>query len=150
MKLFAVGTEAVGVIAIGQSATGVIAIGQLAFGVVAIASWARGVVVVGQLTVGVVCLGQLAVGLGWSAGMLGIAPVTPGWPSSPALLGRLSLGDLVRGRWRAVERRPVRVWAVALSVVVAALVIAVTLVPLVHELTRVGGVFREAPAPGLR
>ncbi len=144
------GAEPVGFIAIGQVATGVIAIGQLATGVVAIGQLARGVVTVGQLTVGVVSFGQVAVGLAWAAGLLGLAPVAPGWPTSPALLGRLRLGDVVRGRWRAIERRPVRWWAVAVSLAAAALVVGVSLVPLVHDLVRVGGVFRDRPAPGLR
>lgn len=97
MKLFAAGTEAVGVVAIGQSATGIVAIGQLATGVVAIGQLARGVVVVGQLGLGIVAVGQLAVGVLWAGGMVGVA-ATSGPGLVGGLFGRLYLRRLFRRR----------------------------------------------------
>lgn len=157
MKLFVVGQEATGVIAIGQRATGVIAIGQLATGVVAIGQLARGVVAIGQGALGVVVFGQVAVGLAWGAGLVAVAPITPGWLRTPPLLARWRLGDLVHGRWSRIERvRRVggrRVAALLGAVAAIGLVIGVTLVPLADELLRPGGVLRDAPAtlvPGSR
>lgn len=151
MKLVAVGQEPVGFLAVGQVATGVIAIGQVATGVVALGQVARGVVAVGQLAVGVVSFGQVGVGMLWSAGLLGLAPVTPGWSTSPALAAKLGLRDLVRGRWRRVEwrrRTGGRAVLAALGVVAAAaVVVGVALLPLLDDLTRVGGILREAPRP---
>ena len=95
VKLFAAGTEAVGVIAIGQSATGFLAIGQLATGVVAIGQLARGVIVVGQLGLGIVAVGQLAVGVLWAGGMVGVA-ATSGPGLTFGLFGRLYLRRLFR------------------------------------------------------
>ena len=152
MKLIAVGQSPTGVIAIGQVPTGVVAIGQVATGVVAIGQVARGVIVVGQLAVGVVSLGQVAVGLLWAAGMLGLAPTAPGWPTSPAFFGRWPLGAVLHARWRSIEwKRPKggrRVVAWAVTVAVAFVVAFVALAPLYDALTKVGGIFRDKP--GLR
>ncbi len=146
----AVGQEATGVIAIGQQATGVIAIGQLATGVIAVGQLARGVIVIGQLAVGVVSFGQLAVGLGWVGGMLGAGAVR-----GPGLLvggfyGRLGLGDLRRGRLNRVAWRErhemTRPWRLLAMIVIAAVVVHVAVRPVVHELTRVGGILRDPPA----
>ena len=97
VKLFAFGSEAVGVVAVGQAATGVIAVGQLATGVIAVGQLARGVIVVGQLGLGIVAVGQLAVGVLWAGGMVGVA-ATSGPGVVGGLFGRLYLGRLFRRR----------------------------------------------------
>lgn len=153
MRWFAVGQSPTGVVAIGQVPTGVIAIGQGATGVIAIGQLARGVIVFGQLTVGLIAFGQVSVGAVWSGGMLSIGGV--GGPSllGTGLFGRLGLRSLVRlrlGRFEAHRPAPRRrAIAVAVWVVVAALVWFVALGPLLHDLTRVGGILRQAP-PGPR
>jgi hypothetical protein len=112
--------------------------------VIAIGQLSRGVFAVGQLAVGVVTIGQLSAGLAWAGGMVGV-----GGTSGPGLvlglLGRLRLRP--RLRFEAARNRS------ALSVVlrslvgvgVLALVWFVALGPLLHELTKVGGVFRSPP-----
>ena len=144
MRVISFGAEANGFIAIGQLATGVIAIGQLATGVVAIGQLSRGVFAVGQLSVGVVSLGQLSAGLAWAGGMVGIGG-TAGPGLVLGLLGRLRL----RPRVQFERARPHRTLSIVLRAFVGvglvALVWFVALGPLLHELTRVGGVFRSPP-----
>lgn len=152
MKLVAVGQSPTGIIAIGQVPTGVVAIGQVATGVIAVGQVARGVIVVGQLTIGVVALGQVAVGLVWAAGMLGLAPITPGWLLAPPWFGHWPLRAVLRARWRSIEwRKPTgtrRIVAGAVLVACTFVVAFVALGPLYDALTKVGGILREKP--GLR
>jgi hypothetical protein len=153
MKLFAAGTEAVGVIAVGQSATGIIAIGQLATGVVAIGQLARGVFVVGQLGLGIVAVGQLAVGVLWAGGMVGVA-ATSGPGLVAGLFGRLYLRRLFRrGSGPAFPHdRPSRirlVVAVAITAALAGLWWAAAGRWLLDDLTRPAKVPVEAPEPPL-
>ena len=143
MRLIAFGAESTGVIAIGQLATGVIAIGQLATGVIAIGQLSRGVFAFGQLSLGIVTAGQLSLGVAWSAGIGVGGTAGPGLVFG--LIGRLRVRphvqfepSPVRGRWRVVFRAVV-------GLAVAALVWFVAIDPLVHDLTRVGGVFRSPP-----
>lgn len=151
VRLFAAGTDAVGVIAVGQQATGVIAIGQLATGVVAVGQLARGVVVVGQLAVGVAALGQLAAGPGWAAGMVGVGG-TGGPILVLPLFGTFSPRRFLKRSPDAYQPPPKRGRrAVAVRVAVLAALGAlwwwVAGAPLLDELTRVGGILREPPPP---
>ena len=144
MRAISFGAEAKGIIAIGQLATGVIAIGQLATGVVAIGQLSRGVFAVGQLSLGVVAFGQLSAGLAWAGGMLGVGG-TAGPGVVFGLLGRLR----VRPQWRFEPTDSRRTTSVVFRTFVGAALLAlvwfVALGPLLHELTRVGGVFRSPP-----
>jgi hypothetical protein len=149
VRVFDVGVQPVGFIAIGQLPTGVIAIGQGATGVVAVGQLARGVIVIGQLAIGVVALGQLAVGAVWAGGMVAVAPVGGPYMLGTGLLGRLPFGALRRGRWsQFVARQSSPVGLVVRLLVLAAIAIGVWLIaigPLLDDLTRVGGVFRDPP-----
>ena len=144
VRVISFGAEAKGFIAIGQLATGVIAIGQLATGVIAIGQLSRGVFAVGQLSLGVVTFGQLSAGLAWAGGMLGVGG-TAGPGVVFGLLGRLR----VRPRLRFERARDLSTLSIGLRAFVAvgvlALVWFVALGPLLHELTKVGGVFRSPP-----
>jgi hypothetical protein len=153
MKVFAAGTEAVGVIAIGQSATGILAIGQLATGVVAIGQLARGVFVVGQLGLGIVAVGQLAVGVLWAGGMVGVA-ATSGPGLIGGLFGRLYLRRLFRRRSGPAfpHDRPSRhrlVVAAAVTAALAGLWWAAAGQWLLDDLTRPAKAPVEAPEPPL-
>jgi hypothetical protein len=153
MKLFAAGTEAVGVVAVGQSATGIIAVGQLATGVVAVGQLARGVIVVGQLGLGIVAVGQLAVGVLWAGGMVGVA-ATSGPGLIGGLFGRLYLRRLFRrGAGPAFPSdRPGRNRILVAGVLTAALAglwWAAAGQGLLEDLTRPTRVPVEAPEPPL-
>ncbi|MGH9135388.1 MAG: hypothetical protein ACRDZZ_15720 [Ilumatobacteraceae bacterium] len=149
MRVIDVGVQPVGFVAIGQLPTGVIAIGQGATGVIAIGQLARGVLVLGQLAIGVVAFGQLAVGLGWAGGMLAIAPVSGPYMLGTGLFGALPFSALRRGQWSrfVAKRMSPRGLGVRLAVLalIAAATWVVALAPLLDDLTRVGGVFREPP-----
>jgi hypothetical protein len=147
MRVIAFGAEAKGIIAIGQVATGVVAIGQLATGVIAIGQLSRGVVAFGQLSVGVVTGGQLSAGLAWSGG-LGVGG-TAGPGLVLGLAGRLRVRPYIEFRRAAVRGKISIAWRVLAGLALAALVWFVAVGPLLHELTRVGGVFRSPP-PVLR
>ena len=143
MRLIAFGAEATGVIAIGQVATGVIAIGQVATGVIAIGQLSRGVLAFGQLSLGIVTAGQLSVGVAWAGGIGVGGTAGPGLVFG--LMGRLRVSPHVefdRERVRLMRGTFVRA---VLVLAVAALVWFVAIDPLVHDLTRVGGVFRSPP-----
>jgi hypothetical protein len=153
MKLFAAGSDAVGVIAVGQSATGIIAIGQLATGVVAIGQLARGVIVVGQLGLGLVAVGQLAVGVLWAGGMVGVA-ATSGPGLTVGLFGRLYLRRLFRRESGPAfpHDRPSRKRIVVAGVLTAALAGLWWVAAgqwIVDDLTRPAEVPVEAPEPPL-
>jgi hypothetical protein len=141
VKVFSVGVEAQGIVAIGQEATGVVAIGQLATGVIAIGQLARGVVAIGQLAVGVVAVGQVGIGILYGGGMLGFGALAGGL-LPVGILGRLSLGDLRRGRFSETTRRsrvgPLSVFGLG---VVALVVYAGALRPLWGQLFAMGGIF---------
>lgn len=149
MRVIDVGVQPVGLIAIGQLPTGVIAIGQGATGVVAVGQLARGVIVLGQLAIGVVALGQLAIGAAWAGGMLAVAPVGGPYMLGTGLFGALPFSALRRGRWsRFVTRRMTPMGLAVRLVVLVAIAIAVwfiAIAPLLDDLTRVGGVFRDPP-----
>lgn len=149
MRVFDVGVQPVGFIAIGQLPTGVIAIGQGATGVIAVGQLARGVIVIGQLAIGFAALGQLAVGAVWAGGMVAVAPVGGPYMLGTGLLGRLPFGALRRGRWsQFVARHSSPVGLGIRLFVLVGIVIGVWLVaiaPLLHDLIRVGGVFRDPP-----
>lgn len=147
MRVIAFGAEATGVIAIGQLATGVIAIGQVATGVIAIGQLSRGVIAFGQLSVGVVTGGQLSAGLAWAAG-LGVGG-TAGPGLVLGLAGRLRVHPYVEFRRASARGALPTVMRVLAGLALAALVWFVAVGPLLHELTRVGGVFRSPP-PVLR
>jgi hypothetical protein len=151
VRLIAFGQEAVGVIAIGQVATGVVAIGQVATGVVAIGQLARGVIVIGQLALGVAALGQLAIALVWATGMASVAAFR-----GPLLLSLGLFGEFhPRQSWRShrwvgrLERHRgwSLIWRLAVLAVIATLVVFIVVLPLLHELTRVNGIFRSPPPP---
>lgn len=149
VRVIDVGVHPVGFVAIGQLPTGVIAIGQGATGVVAIGQLARGVIVLGQLAIGIIALGQLAVGAAWAGGMLAIAPVSGPYMLGTGLFGALPLTALRRGRWshfvaRKMSPRGLGV-RLALLVLIAVAVWFIALAPLLDDLTRVGGVFRDPP-----
>jgi hypothetical protein len=151
VRLFAAGESPVAVVAVGLAPTGVIAIGEFATGVLAVGQLARGVIVIGQLAVGLVVFGQLAVGAGWAGGQLAIGAFEGPRMVGLGALGKLGLGDLISLRWtRATRYRLVghRRWVGPL-VVLAALALAwfVAFAPLLHDLTRVGGILRESPPP---
>jgi hypothetical protein len=149
VRVIDVGVQPIGLVAIGQLPTGVIAIGQGATGIVAVGQLARGVIVLGQLAIGILAFGQVAVGAVWAGGMLAVAPV-----GGPALLGSGLFGELPfsalrRWRWSRFDARrtsgrglAVRV-LVLVSIVIAAWFIAIS--PLLDDLTRIGGVFRDPP-----
>jgi hypothetical protein len=131
------------VIAIGQLATGVIAIGQVATGVIAIGQLSRGVLAFGQLSLGIVTAGQLSAGVAWSGG-IGV-----GGTAGPGLVfglaGRLRVRPRLQFESSRARSAP---WIVFRAVVGLALVVLVWFVaigPLLHDLTRVGGVFRAPP-----
>ena len=143
MRVIAFGAEPTGFIAIGQVATGVIAIGQMATGVIAIGQLSRGVVAFGQLSLGIVTGGQLSAGVAWSAGIGVGATAGPGLVLG--LWGRLRVRPRIQFE-RAHVRGSAGVVARALvGLALVALVWFVALGPLLHELTRVGGVFRAPP-----
>jgi hypothetical protein len=143
VRLIAFGAEATGVIAIGQLATGVLAIGQLATGVIAIGQLSRGVVAFGQLSLGIVTAGQLSVGVAWAGGIGVGGTAGPGLVFG--LMGRLRVRPHPQFERAQVPRtRGIFVRAV-LGLAVAALVWFVAIDPLLHDLTRVGGVFRSPP-----
>jgi hypothetical protein len=130
VKFFDVGVEAYGWIAIGQHATGFIAIGQLALGVVAIGQLARGLVAFGQVCVGGVAIGQVGVGLAYGAGMIGLGG-TAGGMVPLAAFGRIPLRQVFTGSMSDVDIAwTVRPWKVLVMLVVAAIVVPVTLIPL--------------------
>ena len=149
MRVISVGEQPVGFVAIGQLPTGVIAIGQGATGVIAVGQLARGVIALGQLAIGFVAFGQVAVGGAWAGGMLAVAPI--GGPSmlGSGLFGALPLSALRRGQWsRFVARRTSTVGLgvrVAVVVLIAIAMWFIVLAPLLDDLTRVGGVFRDPP-----
>jgi hypothetical protein len=147
VRVIAFGAEAKGIVAIGQLATGVVAIGQVATGVIAIGQLSRGVVAFGQLSVGIVTGGQLSAGLAWAGG-LGV-----GGSAGPGLIlglaGRLRVHPYVEFRRARVRGKVSIVMRVVAGLALAALVWFVAVGPLLHELTRVGGVFRSPP-PVLR
>jgi len=149
VRVIDVGVQPVGFLAIGQLATGVIAIGQGATGVVAIGQLARGVIVVGQLAIGFVAFGQLAVGAVWAGGMVAIAPVGGPYLVGAGLLGKLPLKAVWHGRWSLYVARQMspagRVVRVLVVVLLAVTTWFVAIAPLLDDLTRVGGVFRDAP-----
>jgi hypothetical protein len=143
VRLIAFGAEATGVIAIGQVATGVIAIGQLATGVVAIGQLSRGVLAFGQLSLGMVTAGQLSAGVAWSGG-IGV-----GGTAGPGLVfglaGRLRVRPRLQFERARMRGGPAIVLRAAIGLALAALVWFVAIGPLLHDLTRVGGVFRAPP-----
>jgi hypothetical protein len=149
VRVIDVGLQPVGFVAIGQLPTGVIAIGQGATGVVAVGQLARGVIVLGQLAIGFVALGQLAVGGVWAGGMVAVAPVGGPYMLGTGLFGRLPFGALRRGRWsQFVARHPSPVGLAVRVLVCVPIVLGVWFIaigPLLDELTRVGGVFRDPP-----
>ena len=149
MRVVDVGVHPVGLVAIGANATGVIAVGQLATGVVAVGQLARGGLVIGQLSLGLVTIGQLSLGVGWSAGMVGV-----GGTSGPGLIfgavGRLRLTRLGgRNGGHALDGTPASPFGWVVAVVTVALLAALWWItagnPLVHELTRRGGILRAPP-----
>lgn len=143
MRFIAVGQQSVGVFAFGQEATGIVAVGQLATGVIAIGQLARGVIVIGQLAIGLVSFGQLVIGPVWATGMLGIGGTTGGLIVA-APFGRVPLRSVVRLRPKRTPRPDVPMWMrLLLLLALAAWVVAAGL-PLLHELTRVGGILRSA------
>ena len=149
MRVIDVGVQPVGIVAIGQLATGVIAIGQGANGVIAVGQLARGVIVLGQLAIGIVAFGQLAIGAAWAGGMLAVAPVSGPYMLGTGLLGSLPLSALRRGRWsqfiaRRTSPRGLGV-RLAVLVLIAVAIWFIALAPLLDDLTRVGGVFRDPP-----
>ena len=143
VRFFAVGQEAIGVIAIGQQATGIIAVGQLATGVIAIGQLARGVIVVGQMAVGLVALGQLAVGVAWAAGMVGVGGSSGGLLVL-APFGKVSFASMRRLRPKFVPRRPFRAWMLLPFIAACGIWIFAATIPLVHEVGRDAGIFKEA------
>ena len=150
--MVAVGVQPVGVIAIGANATGILAIGNLATGVVAIGQLARGVVAFGQLAVGVVAFGQLAVGVAWATGQIGVAATSgAGFVFGP--FGRVFalplLGRRGERRWIPHPRAggPWYTVGAVVVLVVAALWWLAAGQPLLHELTRTGGILVDAPPP---
>ena len=149
MRVIDVGVQPVGFVAIGQLPTGVIAIGQGATGVVAVGQLARGVIVLGQLAIGIVALGQLAVGGAWAGGMVAVAPVGGPYMLGTGLFGGLPFSALRHGRWSQFVPR--RVSRVSLGVRLVVLVLIalgmwfVAIAPLLDDLIRVGGVFRDPP-----
>jgi hypothetical protein len=149
VRVIDVGVQPVGIVAIGQLATGVIAIGQGATGVIAVGQLARGVIVLGQLAIGIVAFGQLAIGAAWAGGMLAVAPVSGPYMLGTGLLGALPFTALRRGRWSQFVARKMspRGLGVRLSalVLIAIAIWLIALAPLLDDLTRVGGVFRDPP-----
>ena len=149
MRVFDVGVQPVGFVAIGQLPTGVIAIGQGATGVVAIGQLARGVIVIGQLAIGIVALGQLAVGAAWAGGMVAVAPVGGPYMLGTGLFGALPFKALRRGRWSQFVGRQMSSVGLGVRVVVflgiAIGVWFIAIEPLLDDLIRVGGVFRDPP-----
>ena len=143
MRVIAFGAEATGVVAIGQVATGVIAIGQLATGVIAIGQLSRGVIAFGQLSVGVVTAGQLSAGVAWAGGIGMGGTAGPGLVFG--LLGRLRLRPHVQFQRARAGSTPAMIGRLLLGLALAALVGFVAIGPLLHDLTRVGGVFRAPP-----
>ena len=152
MRILDVGVSPVGVVAIGLNATGVVAVGELATGVIAVGQLARGGLAIGQLALGVASVGQLAVGLGWATGQLGIA-ATSGAGIIFGPLGRLYalplLGRRGNRRWIPHPRAGLAWFGVAALVVLVlgALWWFAAGGPLVHELTRTGGILVDAPRP---
>jgi hypothetical protein len=144
MRLFAAGTQPVAVIAIGVNANGVIAIGPLACGVIAIGQLARGVLAIGQLSVGLLSVGQLAVSPLWVVGMLGVGATSGGGMLVAAPFGDVPVTGILRGHPRYRPSGP-RWWAVPLVLLAAVLWWFAAGAPLLHHLTRVGGIFRQAP-----
>jgi hypothetical protein len=149
VRVISLGEQPVGFVAIGQLPTGVIAIGQGATGVIAVGQLARGVIAAGQLAIGFVALGQVAVGGAWAGGMLAVAPVGGPYMLGSGLFGALPLSALRRGEWsRFVARRTSTLGLGVRLAVVALIAIAmwfIVLAPLLDDLTRVGGVFRDPP-----
>ncbi len=149
MRVIDVGLQPVGFVAIGQLPTGVIAIGQGATGVVAIGQLARGVIVLGQLAIGLVAFGQLAVGAVWAGGMVAVAPIGGPYLLGTGLFGALPLRALWRGRWSQFVARQMSPAALGVRVVVLVLIAVgmwfIAIAPLLDDLTRIGGVFRDAP-----
>jgi hypothetical protein len=149
VRVIDVGVQPIGFVAIGQLPTGVIAIGQGATGVVAVGQLARGVIVLGQLAIGIVALGQLAIGAAWAGGMLAVAPVSGPYMLGTGLFGSLPFRALRRGSWSQFVARRMSPRGLGVRLVVlAAIAIAmwfVAIAPLLDDLTRVGGVFRDPP-----
>ena len=150
--MLAVGVQPVGVIAVGANAVGILAIGELETGVVAIGQLARGGLAIGQLALGVISVGQLAVGVGWATGQLGMA-ATSGAGIVFGPLGRVYalplLGPRGERRWvRHPRAGPAWSGVAALVVLVlGALWWFAAGLPLLHELTRTGGILVDAPRP---
>ena len=149
MRVIDVGAQPVGFVAIGQLPTGVIAIGQGATGVVAVGQLARGVIVLGQLAIGFVAFGQLAVGAVWAGGMLAVAPVGGPYMLGTGLFGSLPLRALLHGRWSQFVARQMSPVGLGIRLFVLVLIAIamwfVAIAPLLDDLTRVGGVFRDSP-----
>jgi hypothetical protein len=147
VRVIAFGAEATGIVAIGQIATGVVAIGQLATGVIAVGQLSRGVIAFGQLSLGIVTGGQLSAGVAWAGG-LGV-----GGTAGPGLVfglaGRLRVRPHVQFERARPRGAPSIVGRTLAGLALAALVWFVVIGPLLHDLTRVGGVFRSPP-PVLR
>jgi hypothetical protein len=149
VRVIDVGVQPVGFVAIGQLPTGVIAIGQGATGVVAVGQLARGVIVIGQLAIGFVAFGQLAVAAVWAGGMLAVAPVGGPYLLGNGLFGKLPLSALVHGRWSQVVARQMSPVGLGVRLFVLLLIAIalwfIAIAPLLDDLTRVGGVFRDTP-----
>jgi hypothetical protein len=143
------GLQPVGFVAIGQLPTGVIAIGHGATGVVAVGQLARGVIAFGQLSIGFVAFGQLAIGALWAGGMLAVAPVGGPYLLGTGLLGKLPLRALWHRRWSHYVARQMSPLGFGVRLGVALVIAIVTwfvaIAPLLDDLTRDGGVFRDAP-----
>ena len=149
MRVIDVGVQPVGFLAIGQLPTGVIAIGQGATGVVAVGQLARGVIVIGQLAIGIVAFGQLAAAALWAGGMLAVAPIGGPYMLGTGLFGALPLRSLWHGRWSQFVAREMSPRGLGIRLFVLVVIVVglwfVAIAPLLDDLTRVGGVLRDAP-----
>ncbi len=148
VRLFQAGTEPVAVIAIGAKATGVIAIGPYANGVLAIGQLAVGVVAIGQLSLGLLTIGQVAFSPVWAFGQLVVAPLSGGAMLPIAPLGKVPISSVFKRRPKYVEGERSK-WRTLFGGVLACCAAAawwfLAAAPLLDEMTRVGGMFRDAP-----
>ncbi len=144
MRWIEAGTEPVAVFAFGLAPVGIVAIGSAPTGVIAVGQLARGVVSVGQLSVGGFAFGQLSVGIGWAGGQLAIA-ATSGFAMLPiGLAGRwipFRESFQPRTNW---YRSP---WRLLMLAIVFAVVIAVSIEPLLDAIVREDGIFRQPAEP---